>query len=79
MIGGELAGNAKDGECVRYIDEMLAWPHRLNAHCEQADERHLEERAVVENIVFKKKKNFDESVEALRIKLEEVHSWTNLG
>ena len=40
MIGGELAGNAKDGECVRYIDEMLAWPQRLNDHADKADERH---------------------------------------
>ena len=30
-----------DGECVRYIDEMLAWPSKLNEHCDKADERHL--------------------------------------
>ena len=32
---------SQDGECVRYIDEMIAWPAKLNQHTEQADERHL--------------------------------------
>ena len=73
---GEAGG--AEGDCVRYVDEMLAWPSRLNEHCERADERHLQERTVVENFVFKKKKRFDGMVEALKKKLQEVNQWTNL-
>ena len=30
-----------DGECIKYVDEMLAWPARLTEHTEKADERHI--------------------------------------
>lgn len=38
---GDSGSGNLEGECVRYIDEMLAWPSKLNQHTEQADERHL--------------------------------------
>lgn len=67
-----------DGECVRFVDEMLAWPKRLNDHCDKCDERHLQERTVVENQVFKKKLKFDKKVDELRERLKRVNDWTNL-
>ena len=68
----------EDGECKRYVDQMLAWPNRLNEHCELADERHLSERAIVEKMVYRKKINFDQKVKDLREKLQQVHGWTRL-
>lgn len=67
-----------DGECVKYVDEMLAWPNRLNEHCDKADERHVQERAVVEKHVIQKKKQFDAKVRELQNQLEVVHNWTSL-
>lgn len=64
-----------DGECIKYVDEMLAWPTRLNEHCDKADERHIQERAVVEAMVIRKKKQFDTKVKVLEEKLEKVHTW----
>lgn len=58
-----------DGECTKYVDEMLAWPTRLNDHCDKADDRHIQERAVVETMVIKKKKLFDAKVKELQDKL----------
>lgn len=55
-----------DGECIKYVDEMLAWPARLNEHCDKADERHIQERAVVEKHVIQKKKQFDAKVKELQ-------------
>ena len=31
---------SQDGECIKFVDEMLAWPRKLNEYCESADERH---------------------------------------
>lgn len=58
---------------------MLAWPQKLNDHADRADERHLQERAVVETVVFRKKKTFEQKVVLLREKLTKVNEWTNLA
>ena len=48
---------------------MLAWPVRLNAQMEEADDVHLQQRLEVEKKVTEKKKKFDKAVEALQDKL----------
>ena len=72
-------GINRDSLCSKYIDEMLAWPQRLNDHCDKCDERHAEERKKVEEMVAHKKRDFDRKVERLNLKLKQVHEWTNLS
>lgn len=68
----------QDGYCLTYVDEMLAWPNKLNNEMEIADEIHAQQRATVEKEVFKKKKEFDDRVVSLNKEVQMVLEWTKL-
>ena len=64
---------SQDGECIKFVDEMLAWPQKLNEYCESADERHLAEKTQVELRVLEKYAAFTQKVAELRKSLAAVH------
>ena len=34
MMTSAQESGTMDGECVKYVDEMIAWPSKLNEHME---------------------------------------------
>ena len=67
-----------EGECFKYVQELIAWPQKLNDLMEQADDRHAEERSNVEKMVLDKKKLFDEEVQKLNSRMKKVTTWSDL-
>lgn len=67
-----------EGECFKYVQELIAWPQKLNDLMEQADDRHADERSNVEKMVLDKKKLFDEEVQKLNSRMKKVTTWSDL-
>jgi len=56
------AGTIVEGECKKLVNELLGWPNRLNNFMDICDERHGDQRLLIEKRILTKKAELDRSV-----------------
>jgi tetraacyldisaccharide-1-P 4'-kinase len=62
-------------EMSKQVKKIYNWPRKINTIVDEAEKQHREEKYVIEKTIIMRKKEFDTSIEELRVEIMKIEEF----